>query len=72
MRQRQRKLVGTVILLVFLIFYSIVAAVFGAMILPASAAFTQLAFYVVAGLAWTLPAGVLIRWMQRPDGGPAV
>jgi hypothetical protein len=20
------------------------------------------------GLAWVLPAGLLIRWMQRPDG----
>ena len=71
MRQRQRKLVGTVILLVFLTAYSIVAAILGAMILPASAPFTQLAFYVIAGLAWTVPAGVLIRWMQRPDAEPA-
>jgi hypothetical protein len=24
-------------------------------------------YYVVAGLAWVLPAMPLIRWMSRPD-----
>ena len=67
MRQRQRKLVGTVILLLFLIVYSAVAALVGAGVLPESSKLLQLAFYVVAGLAWTLPAGLLVRWMQRPD-----
>lgn len=67
MRQRQRKFVGTVILLVFLTIYSLVAALVGAAILPASSKLLQLGFYVVAGLAWTVPAGLLIRWMQRPD-----
>jgi Protein of unknown function (DUF2842) len=27
----------------------------------------QLAYFVTAGLAWIIPAGLLIRWMQRPD-----
>ena len=37
--------------------------------LPALAAnfILQVAFYVVAGLAWVLPAMPLIRWMSRPD-----
>jgi len=26
-----------------------------------------LAFYLTAGLAWVIPAALLIRWMQRPD-----
>ena len=69
MRLRQRKLVGTVILLLFLVVYSAIAALIGAAVLPASSKLLQLVFYVVAGLAWTLPAGILIRWMQRPDAG---
>jgi hypothetical protein len=32
-----------------------------------AAPLAQLAFFIVAGLAWVVPAGVLIRWMQRPD-----
>jgi hypothetical protein len=27
----------------------------------------QFAYFVTAGLAWVIPAGLLIRWMQRPD-----
>ena len=67
MRQRQRKFVGTVILLLFLLVYSLVASLIGAGLLPIAAKGVQLGFYVVAGLLWTLPAGLLIRWMQRPD-----
>ena len=72
MRQRQRKFVGTVILLLFLIAYSGVAALVGAGLLPDSSKLLQLGFYVAAGLAWTIPAGILIRWMQRPDRDTAL
>jgi hypothetical protein len=24
-------------------------------------------YYVIAGLGWVIPAGLLIKWMQRPD-----
>ena len=67
MRQRQRKFVGTVILLLFLLVYSAIASLIGAGLLPVASKGAQLAFYVVAGLLWTLPAALLIRWMQRPD-----
>ena len=28
---------------------------------------TELAYYVVAGMLWVLPAGWLIKWMAKPD-----
>jgi uncharacterized membrane protein len=31
----------------------------------------QLAYFLIAGLLWVLPAGLLIRWMQRPEAAPA-
>jgi hypothetical protein len=68
MRQRQRKFVGTVILLLFVVLYSVLAGLVGVGLLPDSSKLLQFAFYVVAGLAWTVPAAFLIRWMQRPDG----
>ena len=67
MRQRQRKFAGTVILLAYLTVYALVAALIGAGLLPGSSKGLQFAYYVVAGLLWTLPAAILIRWMQRPD-----
>ncbi len=27
----------------------------------------ELAYFVVAGLGWALPAGVVIKWMAKPD-----
>ena len=45
MRQRQRKFVGTVILLLFLLVYSAIASLIGAGLLPVASKATQLAFY---------------------------
>lgn len=67
MNMRMRKLVGTVILLVFLGFYALVAMAFGASRIVDESNTAKVIYFLVAGLAWVLPAGLLIRWMQRPD-----
>lgn len=67
MNIRIRKLIGTIVLLLFVAVYAL-AAMFVAIVLQVSASKpVELLFYVVAGLLWVIPAGVLIRWMQRPD-----
>ena len=63
MRARTRKLVGTVLLLVVLIVYSLLVMLAAAAVLPAGGKIVELIFYAVAGLAWVLPAGYLIKWM---------
>jgi len=63
MRARTRKLVGTVLLLIVLIVYSLLVVVAAAAVLPAGGKFVELIFYAVAGIAWVLPAGYLIKWM---------
>ena len=67
MRARTRKLIGTILLLLFLAIYATVAAVIGAGRITLAPHWVQFAFFVTAGLAWVVPAGLLIRWMQRPD-----
>ncbi|MGA8689508.1 MAG: DUF2842 domain-containing protein [Methyloceanibacter sp.] len=67
MRLRTRKLVGTIVLLVFLLAYALAAASIGAGRIASASPLAKLAYFLVAGLAWVLPAGLLIRWMQRPD-----
>jgi len=67
MPARVRKLVGTVVLLVFLTLYAWAAAAIGAGRITEAPAYAQFAYFLVAGLLWVLPAGLLIRWMQRPD-----
>jgi hypothetical protein len=67
MPQRLRKLIGTIVLVAFVVFYSLVAMTLAAAKLPGTSGFVQLVFYVVAGLAWVIPAAPLVAWMQKPD-----
>ena len=67
MGARTRKLIGTLALLVFLGLYAWVAAAIGAGRISLAPAWAQFAYFLAAGLLWVLPAGLLIRWMQRPD-----
>jgi hypothetical protein len=67
MRARTRKLIGTVALLLFLAVYATFAAVIGAGRIALAPQWVQFAFFLTTGLAWVIPAGLLIRWMQRPD-----
>jgi uncharacterized protein DUF2842 len=67
MRMRTRKLIGTLVLLFFLAGYALVVASIASGRITTAPALAQFAFFLVGGLAWVLPAGILIRWMQRPD-----
>lgn len=67
MTQRSRKFVGAFLLLALVIFW----ALFGMLVaqgrvveLPNYGRFLVFAFL---GLAWVIPAGLLISWMGRPD-----
>lgn len=67
MPQRARKLIGTIVLVAFVIVYSLTAMTIAATRLPGTSGFVQFAFYAVAGLLWALPAAGLIWWMQKPN-----
>lgn len=68
MTMRTRKLIGTVALLVLIIAYALLAMAV-AMILQMQNAnkIVELAYYLLAGTLWTVPAGAIIWWMQQPD-----
>jgi hypothetical protein len=67
-RVRTRKLIGMVVLLVFLAGYALVVASIASGRITTAPPLAQFAFFLVGGLVWVLPAGLLIRWMQRLDG----
>jgi hypothetical protein len=69
MTQRTRKLAGTIVLLLFLSIYALVAMLVAVVLQVNASKTVELIYYVVAGLLWVLPAGALITWMQRPDEG---
>jgi hypothetical protein len=67
MRGRSRKLFGTIVLLLFVAVYGTIAAIIGSGRIALAPQWVQFAFFLTTGLAWVIPAGLLIRWMQRPD-----
>jgi hypothetical protein len=69
MTARKRKLIGTVLLLAFLAFYAVAAMAVAIVLQVDASRAVELAYYVIAGLAWVIPAGAMIKWMQRPDAG---
>lgn len=67
MSSRMRKLAGTVILTVFLAVYALIAMMVAIALQVNDSKLVEALYYVVAGLAWVIPAGAIIWWMQRPD-----
>jgi hypothetical protein len=68
MTMRTRKLVGAILLLLFLAAYSLVAMLVAVVLQVNGSKIAELAYYVVAGLLWVVPAAWLVKWMQKPDG----
>ncbi|MBY0227277.1 MAG: DUF2842 domain-containing protein [Hyphomicrobium sp.] len=66
MPPRTRKLLGAILLLIVIAIYSLLAMA-AAIILQVNEAnkTVELIYYVAAGLLWVLPAGWIIKWMQK-------
>ena len=67
MRQTHRKLVGTVVMIVFVCVYALVAMALAQGRITEASKPVQTIAYVVLGLVWVLPLLPLIKWMERKD-----
>ena len=67
MKVRQRKFVGILLVLAVLAGYAVIAASLGDLLVGGAPPTVQIIYYAIAGLLWVIPAGLVIRWMQRPD-----
>lgn len=66
MSPRTRKLVGGVIMILFVIVYALLAmALAQARVVQESGTLVQTAIYAALGLSWILPLLPLIRWMEK-------
>jgi len=63
---RLKKLIGTVLLILLVIVYALVATMVAVAQLAESGPLTHFAFFLVTGLLWILPAMVIIKWMVLP------
>ena len=68
MRQTHRKLIGTVVILIFVCVYALVAMALAQGRITEASKPVQMIAYIALGLGWVLPLLPLIRWMERKDG----
>ncbi|MGB6538921.1 MAG: DUF2842 domain-containing protein [Xanthobacteraceae bacterium] len=61
---RLRKLIGAIALLVLVIVWALVAMALAQAPAIHDSTAASIAYYVIAGLGWVLPAMPLIRWMS--------
>ena len=67
MGMRTRKLIGTVVMLIFIITYALFAMAVAEGRITAAPKLVQTLAYIVLGLIWIVPLMPLIRWMMKPD-----
>jgi Protein of unknown function (DUF2842) len=62
---RLRKFIGTIALFVLVIVWALVAMALAQMPAIRENAIVSVAYYVIAGLGWCLPAIPIVTWMSR-------
>jgi Protein of unknown function (DUF2842) len=67
---RLRKLIGTLLLLVLVVVWALVAMALAQAPAIRDNALLSVAYYVIAGIGWVLPAMPIVSWMGRPDHKP--
>jgi hypothetical protein len=66
MTLRQRKFIGMVAIVTFLIVYCLIAMAIGGMVAVGLPLPLEVGFFVLAGIGWLPVVMVIIRWMSRP------
>ncbi|OLP59930.1 hypothetical protein BJF93_10050 [Xaviernesmea oryzae] len=66
MRPRLRKFIGTILIVLLVITYALVATTLAAAFLGAAPWWIHLLYFFLSGLLWVLPAMLIIKWMERP------
>jgi membrane protease YdiL (CAAX protease family) len=64
---RLRKFIGAILLIALVVTWALVAMALAQSPAIKANGLIEVIYYVVAGLAWVLPAMPLVRWMSRPD-----
>ena len=64
---RIKKLIGTIIIPIWLIVFIGIIAIVAEILLPDFNGLMVFLFYLVSGLIWIIPIMPIISWMQRED-----
>jgi uncharacterized protein DUF2842 len=64
---RLRKLIGALGLLVLVVVWALLAMALAQSPTIRDNSFLSVAYYVIVGIGWVVPAMPLVSWMARPD-----
>jgi hypothetical protein len=64
---RFKKLVGVLVILVWLPIYIMLGWAIGLHVLPHAGPIPKFLYYAIVGVAWIVPIGLMLPWMSR-DG----
>ncbi|WP_457936457.1 DUF2842 domain-containing protein [Mesorhizobium sp. 10J20-29] len=73
---RLKKLIGTILLIVLVILYALIATTVAVARLSESGPLVHLAFFFFTGILWILPAMGIIKWLilpprpKKPESAP--
>jgi hypothetical protein len=62
---RTKKLIGTIVTIVWLPIYALFAMAIGIRVLPHASGLVEFLYYAVVGMAWIIPIGLMLPWMSR-------
>jgi integral membrane sensor domain MASE1 len=62
-----RKLIGAILMLVLVVVYALFAMALAEGRVTSAPVWLQPILYAILGLAWVIPAMLIIKWMERPD-----
>ena len=71
MSPRIKKLIGTILTLLWIPLYAFIAMGVAAHLLPHATWYAAFSFYALAGTLWAVPVGLLFPWMYREPRHPA-
>ncbi|MBB3948212.1 RsiW-degrading membrane proteinase PrsW (M82 family) [Rhizobium skierniewicense] len=66
MPTRLKSFIGTIVIICLVVLYAVVATSFATAALSDQPWWVHLAYFLVSGLLWILPAMFIIKWMAGP------
>ena len=65
MTPHTKKLIGTIVILIWVPIYALLAMRVGISVLEGANPWVELLYYAIAGTAWIVPIGLMLPWMTR-------
>lgn len=63
---RLRKFIGTVLIIILVLVYALLATTIATATLAASPWWVHVLYFTLTGVLWILPAMLIIKWMAGP------